>query len=342
MEALLRINERIIINNNKELQLSSTLPCIKTLMYHRIDTAQTNPWSICVSLNYFEEQIKFLKNNFNVISSDGLIKQVTTDSICGDSICITFDDGYADNYTNAKPILEKYNCPATFFIPTAFIGSAIPFWWDELEIILLHSIELPGILLLEINGENQSFIFNKSRLTEKQLEQHAHWKWYLKPPTERCEIFLKIWKRLRVLTNVEIQVHMKIMRKWAGTTIIPNSILPMNDKQITDLSKNPLFTIGMHTHSHPDLEGKQLAFQMEEIHTCKKILETKFDVNVNCLAYPFGRYDNNTINAVKKIGIKACFTTSAIDVFAHSDMAIIGRYQVFDKGISTLKKLLKV
>ena len=326
----------------KELQLSSTSPCIKTLMYHRVDIAQTDPWSICVSIKYFEEQIQFLKNNFNVISSDDLIKQVSTDSISKDSICITFDDGYANNYTNAKPILEKYNCAATFFIPTAFIDSSVPFWWDELEIILLHAIQLPGILLLEINGEIHSFTFDKSKLTKKQLTQHAHWKWYQKPPTERCVIFLKIWKKLRVLINDEVQVHMNFLRMWAGTNIIPNSILPMDDKQITELSKNSLFTIGMHTHSHPDLKAKQLAFQIEEIQTCKNILKTKFDINVNCLAYPFGRYDNNTINAVKKLGIKACFTTSASAVYAYSDMAIIGRYQVFDEGSLTLKKLLKV
>ena len=323
-------------------QPSPLLKGIKTLMYHRVDTSETDPWSICVSVKYFEEQIKFLKNNFNIISSDDLVKQVTTNNITGDNICITFDDGYADNYTNAKPILEKYNCPATFFIPTAFIGSAIPFWWEELEIILLHSIKLPEKLLLEIDGENHLFTFDISKLTEKHLVQHARWKWHQKPPTNRCEMFLKIWGKLRVLLYDKIEMQMNILRKWAGTNSTTNLRLPMNDHQLNELSKNPLFTIAMHTHTHPDLKGKEITFQMEEIHTCKNILNIKYGVNNNCMAYPFGRYDDNTIKAVKNLGVKACFTTSAEDTYAYSDITIIGRYQVFNKDSTSLKKLLKL
>ncbi len=314
---------------------SFSLPRINTLIYHRIDISITAPCSICVSIKNFEEQVRFLKNNFKKISSGDLAKKGVSGNITEDTIFITFDDGYADNYTNAKSIIEKYNCPATFFISTAFIDSPMPFWWGELEIILIHSIKLPGNLLLAINGENHSYTFDKSKLAEKQLLQHATWKWHDAALTYRCKIFLQIWEQLRALPNDAIQTSIEVLRKWASPNISSPPI-PMNGHQLAGLSNNPLFTIAMHTH--PDLKGKEMNFQMEEMLAYKKSLATKYSIDSRCMAYPFSRYDSNTIKAVENLRIQACFTTAPATINAYSDKTILGRYQAFNDGSPSLKK----
>lgn len=322
---------------NKASQQTASLPRIITLLYHRVDSRESDPWGICVSIERFEEQIHFLKNSFNIISSGDLIKQVMNHTIPEKAICITFDDGYADNYTNARPILDKYKCPATFFISTAFIGSNIPFWWEELQLILLHSIKLPGKLLLKIHGEKHSYTFDENKLTKKQLLLHTRWKWYEDPPTDRCEIFLKIWKQLSVLLIGEIQINMAMLREWAVSVDVGNSLMPMNDQQVIGLIQNPLFTIAMHTHTHPDLKGKNITFQTEEILICKKNLQSKYGIESNCLAYPFGKYDKNTIQTVKDLGIDVSFTTYASSIYANSTRSRLGRYQVFDESSTSLQ-----
>lgn len=55
------------------------------------------------------------------------------------SIVVTFDDGYADNFTAAVPLLLRYDTPATFFIATGYIGAPSGYWWDELEHIVFAS-----------------------------------------------------------------------------------------------------------------------------------------------------------------------------------------------------------
>ena len=83
-----------------------------------------------------------------------------------------------------------------------------------------------------------------------------------------------------------------------------------------------------------------MTFQVEEILSCSKSLTAKYGVNSSCLAYPFGINDNNMLKAIKTLGIEACFTTSATDVYAYSDMAMIGRHQVFNEDGASLKNRL--
>ncbi len=320
---------------------SSSLPKIIVLMYHRIEVTATDPWDICVSPTHFEEQVEFLKNNFNIIGLNNLVKQVSTGNITGKNICITFDDGYANNYINAKPILENYNCPATFFIPTAFINQTTLFWWDELEFILLHSKKLPANLSLNIAGENYNYILDEHELTHEQWQLHANWKWYDEPLTKRCEVFLKTWQKIRTLPYKELERQMFMIRKWAGINDNHYTLrLPLSEQQLLELSKNNLFSIALHTHTHPDLQSQEKHSQVEEILSCKKMLFNKYNLQSNCLAYPYGSYNNDTIETVNELQLDACFTTEAVCIDINSDLKKLGRYQVCDWNLATFKEQL--
>lgn len=102
------------------------------LMYHRIDNLTFDPWQLAVSPDNFEQQLKVLRTTFDVVPLDKLSSRIQRRPIASKSVCITFDDGYVDNYKFAKPLLEKYNCPATFFIAHNYIGKEQQYWWDEL------------------------------------------------------------------------------------------------------------------------------------------------------------------------------------------------------------------
>lgn len=62
----------------------------------------------------FEKQLKWLKKNG--FKSYILSELVNLDRIPEKSVVITFDDGYEDNFTNAFPLLQKYNFKATIYI----------------------------------------------------------------------------------------------------------------------------------------------------------------------------------------------------------------------------------
>ncbi|MDD5068947.1 MAG: polysaccharide deacetylase family protein [Candidatus Pacebacteria bacterium] len=100
------------------------------LLYHRITKISNDPNMLCVSPEYFETHLRFLKKNYKVIPLSKLSGELIAGTITGREAAITFDDGYQDNLTNALPLLEKYNLPATIFITTSSLGKRASYEWD--------------------------------------------------------------------------------------------------------------------------------------------------------------------------------------------------------------------
>lgn len=72
---------------------------------------------------HFEKQLQYMKKLGDFISLDDAVTMLeSTQPVNGRYFCITFDDGFKNVLTNAIPILLKYSAPATFFLPTGFIG----------------------------------------------------------------------------------------------------------------------------------------------------------------------------------------------------------------------------
>lgn len=88
------------------------------LTYHSISDGDS-PLKIPPAL--FAEQMEWLARKAKGIELGGLLEG-DYDMLDARSVVLTFDDGYADFYTHAAPILLKHKLPATVFLPTAFVG----------------------------------------------------------------------------------------------------------------------------------------------------------------------------------------------------------------------------
>jgi peptidoglycan/xylan/chitin deacetylase (PgdA/CDA1 family) len=107
------------------------------LLYHRVASSHTDPWSLCVSPAHFEQHLEVLRG-FTRTRLDRIATQRWRPSVA-----ITFDDGYADNLHAAARLLKRYDTPATFFIATGYIGGMREFWWDQLARIVFESDTFP-------------------------------------------------------------------------------------------------------------------------------------------------------------------------------------------------------
>lgn len=135
---------------------------VTILMYHSVDD---NGRFSTVSLVEFRYQVKYLHDNgFLVISLNQLISSILNhQSIASKTVVLTFDDGYADNYTVVFPLLKKYNYPATIFLTTSWVGHEVQFnnyTFNTLDWVKIREMQDSGLV------DFQSHTHTHPKLTE--------------------------------------------------------------------------------------------------------------------------------------------------------------------------------
>jgi peptidoglycan/xylan/chitin deacetylase (PgdA/CDA1 family) len=103
------------------------------LLYHRVSSAQWDPWGLAVEPDLFEQQLALLVSSFKPLPLAELVGRLEADEVPPGAVAVTFDDGYRDNLVTGKPLLERYEIPATVFVVSGSVDSDRDFWWDELE-----------------------------------------------------------------------------------------------------------------------------------------------------------------------------------------------------------------
>ncbi len=126
------------------------------LLYHQITAEQDHddPFALSVTPENFEAQMRYLAdNNYRCLSLKEAIARRSGQKDSGKTFALTFDDGYADNYEIAFPILKKFGFKATIFVVSGFVGRSLC-WpgerevafctWEQLDEMWSYGIEMGG------------------------------------------------------------------------------------------------------------------------------------------------------------------------------------------------------
>lgn len=91
-------------------------------MYHNITPDINKSLDLTISIEKFEEQLKYLfDNNFTTLFVSEL---ENIELISKKSVLLTFDDVTENQMLYALPLLQKYAMKATFFIPFSYLGKS--------------------------------------------------------------------------------------------------------------------------------------------------------------------------------------------------------------------------
>lgn len=102
---------------------------VRILGYHRV---ADDPHVLSVHPDAFRAQMEHvLEAGLRPVRLDRAL-DLLSGPVEGRWVCVTFDDAYRDNLTEAVPVLRDLDIPATIFVPTAVIdGSATYEWFSD-------------------------------------------------------------------------------------------------------------------------------------------------------------------------------------------------------------------
>lgn len=261
----------------------------RILPQHKIDKINLPDRGLVTSLENFEQQLKFFSEKYNCVSLDNLITNKKIDKKF--KVCLTFDDGYKDNLDYALPLIEKYQIPTTIFITSRFLDDEVYLWWYELWDII-----------------------NRKRKINFQWKKNKYL-FYTETSTKKIFCYKKI-SNLFISENILNQN--KLLEIISDTKKRKNykNIFITKDN-LSELSKNPLITIGNHSYNHLSFSKLNSRKIREEIELSIKFFNQYVD-KIDHFAYPYGQLsDISEISRdlIKSYGFKSISTSINKNVF---------------------------
>jgi peptidoglycan/xylan/chitin deacetylase (PgdA/CDA1 family) len=315
------------IRHSANLLLSRVRGRAAILLYHRIARHVPDPQLLCVSPENFAAHLGEIKKRYNVMSLADLRRAMRSGGIPKRTVILTFDDGYVDNLWHAKPILERYDCPATVFIVSGSVGSDRELLSDELERIVLLSRTLPRSLSLPIGARTCQWQLNG------EGSQEIAWDITDRvSPSSRHTCYREVHRALKPVSHDERQVALEALWQWAnGDPSCRRDRRIMNASELSEIANDGLVDIGAHSVNHLVLASRPIAEQREEIHESRTTLERILNRRVSAFAYPYGDVSSmsaETVSLVREAGFElACANIPGL-VNTHSDQFQLPRYLV--------------
>ena len=248
-----------------------------------------------IAVRDFDKHIQFLHKNCTILSMDDVVDIYKNgDAWPKNAVAVTFDDGFKNNYSQAAPILDKYNCPAIFYVCAGMVNTDMMFWVDEIEDCI-----------------------NRTRQARITLSLDESVNLSLKSDADKLYA-IKIIKKYCKKSKKEVKDN--LISKLAYQSGINPSVNASPDypmmswSEVKELSSSSLFVVGGHTLYHDIMAAQDIKRLRIDIDATISLLDYNLTQSTTHFAYPEGQdnhYSKEVIAALKDRGI-VC-SPSAID-----------------------------
>ncbi|MCA1726345.1 MAG: polysaccharide deacetylase family protein [Actinobacteria bacterium] len=98
-------------------------PGLYVLIYHRVGAGMAAEMDLPAAA--FARHLDLLRDGFDVVRLRDGLARLQEGALVRDAVAVTFDDGYADVYRRAWPMLRDREIPSTLFLATGFLDGTI-------------------------------------------------------------------------------------------------------------------------------------------------------------------------------------------------------------------------
>lgn len=278
------------------------------LIYHRVHPQPDPMFPNEVDASRFDMQMGLLRRYCNPLPLQNAVAGLKRGALPPRSVCVTFDDGYADNATEALPILIQNGVPATFFVAPGFLDGGR--MWND-SIIETVRRAPAGPLALDEFG-----------LEAGILDDLA----------SRGIVAVSI---LKAAKHRPVEERRQLVEQFCGRVgaFLPTDLM-MTAGQVRGLA-NAGMEIGAHTMSHPILRTLTDDAARYEIQRSRESLEGIIGRSVRAFAYPNGRpgddYTDRDRALVESLGFDVALSTTWGAATAMSDVFQLPRFTPWDR-----------
>ena len=239
--------------------------------------------SVHTHVDVFEEMIENLTLRFKPISLDYLVSTLQDEKpLEEDSLVITFDDGYLNNYQYAMPILKKYDIRATLFIATGFINTNKMLPMDRIDYALR-------------NTRKKHYLSNLLDNKNYSIEDRE----------DKARVNILLGNKIKGVFSKDLNAIFDQLYNELGVVEESNTNrLMLNWKEVNEMISNNI-DIGSHAVSHVCLTRIPDNQAIAELEESRKTIFSNTSYTANHFAFPNGMkedFNDELRNAAKLIG----------------------------------------
>lgn len=270
-------------------------PAAAILMYHSVlpdPTLQADSLGgIIHSEVEFRGQMELLARQYHPISLDEIVKRVHDgEDLPKRSVVVTFDDGYADNYEVAMPILDQCGIPGVFYATVDCVENRRLPWPSRLR-----------------------FAFRNTKVTAwNDLLSKS---WSLSDPLHREEAFLAASGACCQLSGMAQEEFVRRIEQELETGLpVDSGSLMMTYDQLRALTLHG-HIVGSHTMTHPNMAQVKPEEAHYEFAESKRRLELQLGRPIRHFSYPCPalspHWSERTVEQSRTLGYETGVTTNS-------------------------------